>query len=242
MTLRTLFVIPIIVILLMTLALAGMIVSREWAGHIAGRLAIAATTRADILNRLEGQLAKERVATWDAFEAPYPLPDVDVSRLAGVRAETDRVLGALITNLRTAATNGVSGPEPFLGQVEASLAAARSQSDKLLNIDHPLRTYAAFRAVMPEMLGPAAILGPQLARAAAAAIKAEPELAGIIAVARIGLELRETLGRNRGDLAAQARCGGKTDRGRHKRDQSRPDRGRRDNETAEGHVLFGNSV
>ena len=47
---------------------------------------------------------------------------------------------------------------------------------------------------MPRMLGPAALLGPRLARVAAEVIKAEPELAGIIAVARIGLALRDTLG------------------------------------------------
>jgi HAMP domain-containing protein len=103
-------------------------------------------------------------------------------------------LAALIANLRTTVVNGVSGPEPFLGQIEASLAAARAQSDRLLNIDHPLRAYDAFRAVMPKMLGPSAILGPQLGRAAADAIKIEPELTGMIAVARIGLELREMLG------------------------------------------------
>jgi hypothetical protein len=195
MTLRTLFAIPIIVILLVTLALAGMIVSREWTGHVAGRVAIAATERADVLNRLEGQLAKERVITWDAFEAEYPLSDAVVSRITGVRAETDRAIAALIADERITAADGGSSPEPVRRQIEVSLAAARAQSDTLLNIDHSRRTYDAFRAAMPRLLGPAALVGPQLARAAADAIKAEPELAGIIAVARIGLELRGALGK-----------------------------------------------
>jgi methyl-accepting chemotaxis protein len=194
MTLKTLFSILISVILLVTLSLAGMIVSQEWSGHIRGNTAIAATNRATILNELEGQLAVERVASWDSFEADYPLPEPVAHRLAETRAETDRLLGALIENSRASATRDSGDVEPFLPAIQVSLVAAREQVDTLLRRPPSKRTYNSFLNLMPRMLGPAALLGPQLAGAAADVIKADPELAGIIAVARIGLALRDTLG------------------------------------------------
>src|SRR5271165_6361015 len=194
MTLKALFAIPIVVILLVSLALAGMIVSREWSGHARGRTAIDATNRALILNRLEGQLAKERVVSWDSFEADYPLPEAMQRRMADARAETDRLLAALITNSANSATGQALATEPGLARIEVSLAAARTGVDAILRVDHANRPYEAFIAVTPLMIGPARLLGPELAAAAAEVIKTAPELAGIIAVARIGLALRDTLG------------------------------------------------
>lgn len=193
MTLKALFTIPIAVILLVTLLLAGMIVSREWADHQRGSIAIAAATRASSLTRLESQLTVERNVTWRAFEAAFPLPEPVARQLAAARAETDQAIAAMIAISRIDTNGMANAPESFLIAVEAGIASGRSQTDALLKIDRPLRTYEAFTGVMPRMLGPALLFGPQLARAGADIIRSEPELAGIIAVARIGLALREQL-------------------------------------------------
>ena len=131
MTLKTLFSILISVILLVTLSLAGMIVSQEWSGHMRGSTAIAATERATILNGLEGQLSIERVASWDSFEADYPLPEPVAHRLADTRAETDRLLAALIENSRANAKRDSGDEEPFLPAIQVSLGDAREQVDRL---------------------------------------------------------------------------------------------------------------
>ena len=193
MTFKALFAIPILVILLVTLSLAGMIVSQEWAGHQRGAIAIAAVERADILNRLENQLSTERIATWDAFEADYPLPAPVAHELAASRAETDRVIGLLIANQRTDAVHA-NDREPWVPRIQASLAGGRERVDALLNTEPTNRTYEALRGIMPRMLTPVALLEPRLALTATAVITAEPDLAGIVAVARIGLALRDTLG------------------------------------------------
>src|ERR1700690_1332877 len=123
MTLRTLFATPIIVILLVTLSLAGMIVSQEWYGHQRGAIAIAATGRASLLNELEGQVGNERLVTWDASGAKYPLPDPIARQLARERGETGRIIDALFTLSRTAGLGKANDPEPFLPEVQANLAA-----------------------------------------------------------------------------------------------------------------------
>ena len=198
MTLRLLFAIPIVVILLVTLSLAGMIVSQEWAGHQRGKIAIAAAEQADVLNRLEGEMAAERIITWDAFEADYPLPEAVARRVADARAETDRALATLIANSAAHPDPRTDDAEPYLPRIQASLLAGRQRVDEVLNLDRPNRTYEEFLSIMPRMLGPATLLWPRLARTADLVIKAEPELAGIFAVARIGLVLRAALG----DIAA----------------------------------------
>lgn len=104
MTLRTLFATPIVVILLMTMSLAGMTVSREWYGQQRGRIAIAATERANLLNLLEGQLGNERVATWDALAADYPPATPVAHQLADARAETDRVIKELRRHAKSIAS------------------------------------------------------------------------------------------------------------------------------------------
>jgi hypothetical protein len=193
MTLRALFAIPIGVILLVTLSLAGMIVSREWSGHTRGFLAISATRRADVLTRLEGQLSRERAVTWRAFEADYPLPKPMARDLAATREETNREIDAMIALSLSGAEGEATVPESFLRDIRGSLASARDSSDALLGVAPPKRSHDALTAVMPRMLGPSLLFGPRLAGAASDVVDAEPKLAGIVAVARIGLELRDEL-------------------------------------------------
>jgi len=193
LTLKTLFAIPIVVILLVTLSLAGMIVSREWSGHARGEIAIAGTKRAEVLTRLEQQLTWERTVTWKAFEADYPLPERMRAELADVRAATGRDIDAMSAMARRDPDAWAAVPEEVLNAVRSKLAITRARSDALLSIDRRARSQAALADVMPRMLGPSLMFGPLLGRAAADVIDAEPELAGIVAVARIGLELREEL-------------------------------------------------
>ncbi len=196
MTLKALFAIPIVVILLVTLSLAGMTVSQEWAGHSRGALAIAATDRAGLLTELEQHLSKERTVTWKAFEADYPLPERMRAELENTRTETVQAINAMIVMLAREAREGgtQSGiPAEFPHAVLASLLQARARSDALLSIEPRWRSHEALSSVMPVMLGPSVLFGPLLARAGIELIDAEPELAGTIVVARIGLQLREEL-------------------------------------------------
>jgi hypothetical protein len=191
-TLKALFAIPIVVILLVTLSLAGMIVSREWSGHASGAVAIAATSLADALTRLQERLRQERTITLKAFQAIYPLPGTIREELGSARAGSDSDIATLLETARQAAGDPSIIPEAFLREVQASLVIAREQSDRLLSVDRPRRTHAALAAALSRRLGPS-LFGPSLSRAALGAIEAEPELAGIVGVARVGRELREEL-------------------------------------------------
>src|SRR5580698_4868380 len=100
MNLRTLFAIPIAVVVIVTLSLAGMLAGQGWSGQERGRVAVEAVERMRLLLALEGDLRQERIVSNLALGKPYPLPDPLVQRLAGARRDTDQRIRAAVAGLK----------------------------------------------------------------------------------------------------------------------------------------------
>lgn len=192
MTLRTLFAIPIAIILLVTLSLAGTITSEGWYGLQRGKAAVAAVERMQILLTLQGSLSTERITTNIILAAPYPLPAPQAERLAAARRETDRLTAALNIDLQSSAPD-VRRPDRVLLEVLVKLGAARAAADALVALDRPERTVAALNALVPLMLAAPLALEDPLASATGDVIAADPGMSGLLAVARTAASLREVL-------------------------------------------------
>ena len=89
MTLKTLFAIPIAVILIVTLSLAGMVAGQGWSGLVRGKAAVEAVERMRLLLALQTDLRAERVVSNFALGKPYPMADT-VAATAGRRAARHR--------------------------------------------------------------------------------------------------------------------------------------------------------
>jgi hypothetical protein len=76
MNLRTLFAIPIAVIMVVTLSLAGMVAGQGWSGLARGKAAIEAVERMRLLLALQTDLRAERVITNFVLGQPYPLTGI----------------------------------------------------------------------------------------------------------------------------------------------------------------------
>lgn len=197
MTLKTLFAIPIAIILLVTLSLAGTITSEGWSGLERGRAAVAAVERMQVLLTLQGSLGTERITTNVILAAPYPLPDPSALRLAAARRDTDRLIAALNFDPRSMVkdVDNVTHPDRDLLEVVIKLGVARAATDALVALDRPERTFAALNALVPLMLAPHMALEDPLASATDDVIAADPSMSGLLAVARIASSLREVLSR-----------------------------------------------
>src|SRR5580704_172004 len=99
MNLRTLFAIPIAVILIVTLSLAGMVAGQGWSSLVRGRAAIAAVERMRLLLALQTDLRAERIVTNFVLGRPRPLTEPAQERLAGARQETDRAVHEVAADL-----------------------------------------------------------------------------------------------------------------------------------------------
>ena len=73
MTLKTLFAIPITIILLVTLTLAGTIAGQGWTGQARGKAAAVAVESMRLLLLLQSDLRMERVATNLALAKDLPI-------------------------------------------------------------------------------------------------------------------------------------------------------------------------
>jgi hypothetical protein len=197
MTLRALFAIPIAVILLVTLSLAGMITGQTWSGLERGRAAVSAVERMRILLLLDGNLATERIMTNVALAASWPLTEASAARLATAKKETDERIEGLRANLNfSAATLGSPArPPPDLVELLIKLGTARAATYALLAADHPTRSFEALNALVSRMLAVSyALLGP-MASASLDVIAADPSLSGFLAMARIATSLRDEVSR-----------------------------------------------
>ncbi len=222
MTLRTLFVTPILLILLATLSLAGMLTSEELSGHARGKVAVAAVARMRLLVLLQNDLWTERSMSNAALAQPRPLPEAGVRFLSDIRRYTDQRLQALAALARS--RKGAASlmepallpmsefsmpappmpepymPEPYMIEMNAALQTARVTVNGLLANAHPANSALALNTVMTQMLAPSWALKEPMERASVDVAAASPGLSGLLAVARLAEMLRDDLSQIAGIL------------------------------------------
>ena len=97
MNLRTLFAIPIVIILIVTLSLAGMVAGQGWSGMVHGKAAIEAVERMQQFLAHDAKLRAERVVTNFVLGRPSPLARPVRDRLDRARRDTDQALRVVIS-------------------------------------------------------------------------------------------------------------------------------------------------
>ena len=195
MTLKTLFAIPIAVILLVTLALALMLAGQGWTGQARGKAAVEAVEGMRLLLLLQADLRSERVATNFALGAPYPMSEAVRARMDGVRREVDQRIATIIARLRANAKDGnTTLPEPYLATVMVRLGMARAAAGQLLSRPQNERTFFALNAVQPSMVWASQALDRPFERVSLAIIAADPGLSGLLIEQRLATSLRDHVG------------------------------------------------
>src|ERR1051326_3689037 len=115
MTLKNLFAVPVAIILLVTLSLAGMRGGEGWPSQSRGKQAVEAVENMWLLLVLQSDLRSERVVTNFVLGKPLPVPEPALARLAEARETTDERIRTIVGRLRANAvgTNGTV-PESYL--------------------------------------------------------------------------------------------------------------------------------
>ena len=199
MTLRTLFSIPVAIILLVTLSLAGMIMGQGWSDLVRGKQAVEVVERMRMLLQLQNDLRVERIAANLALGLSNPLPDQVLSRMHAARVETDRQAAAIVTHeslVRVAvseAPNGVPRGQ-YLDTTMAGLRRGRAMVDDLLAHDQRERSFPATKAAMSLMFSTSSFLEPPLERASGAVIAVDPGLSSLVVMERLTVALRDQIG------------------------------------------------
>ncbi len=191
MTLKTLFVIPIAIIMVMTLSLAGMIAGQGWSNQEHGRAAVRAVEQMRLLLQAQRSLMAESAATNLALTLPPPLETSETTALSTVRATADQQLRALVTDARTDTNYEAIG---VAAAFRLRLDALRKRNDKLIATERMDRTFREMSAVTPALLDLSSALEPALLRVSLAVTEAEPELTGLLTVSRLAASLRLTIG------------------------------------------------
>jgi hypothetical protein len=196
MTLRTLFAIPIAIILLVTLSLAGMVASQGWSGQAQGRAAVEAVERMRLLQELQTELRNERVVTNAALGNPWPIPEPVRHRLAGARRNTDHGIAAIDDRLTANIVYDANGDPPpaYLPIVRSRLASARAWIDAVLVSGPAGREFAQLNQAMPRMLAASEVLDEPLRRAGLAVTAADPGLSGLVIEDQLTATLRDHVG------------------------------------------------
>jgi methyl-accepting chemotaxis protein len=193
MNLRTLFAIPIAVILIVTLSLAGMVAGQGWSGMIRGKVAIETVERMRLLLALQTELRAERVVTNFVLGKPYPLAEAVRRRFDTTRRETDQALRAVVAELHAEAQGGANEarPDQYLGVVDDKLNAVRHVIDGLLARDLSERTLVELDTVMPRMIAVSQPVDAPLERAHLAVTAADESLSGLLTEDRLAESLRD---------------------------------------------------
>jgi len=191
MNLRTLFAIPIAVVLLVTLSLAGMMAGQGWSSLARGKATVEAVERMRLLLEVQTDLRTERLASNLALGKPYPLPETVKRRFDDARRHTDVGIAALAESTRGEAT---AAPDPYLTSVFVSLAAVRAAIDTLVASGQGARTFSALDTVMPRMIAVSHLLEDPLARASIAVTEVDPSLSGLVIQDRLTASLRDQVG------------------------------------------------
>lgn len=193
MRLKTLFALPIGIILLVTLVLGGTLASQGWSNQSRGRAAVEAVEAMRLLLLLQADMRAERIATNFALGTPFPILDTVRARLAAARQKTDRRL-ATIVRRETVAQNGMLRPAPYLTTVAIRLGVARAAADRLLALPVADRGFNALNAMQPKMVWVSQALERPIERASTAVIHADPSLSGLLIEQRLATSLRDHVG------------------------------------------------
>jgi hypothetical protein len=188
MTLRTLFTIPVAMILLVVLSLAGMLVAEGLTTLNQGDVAVAAVNRMRELVLLQSDLWSERVVSNAAMSQDLPLSADTTHGLAAERAKVDARLDTL-TFSRAARRTGK--PEPYLTDLRTRVTAVRAEVDRLLTRPRATRTFEEESGVMPMMLAASRVMEEPLAHAAMDVIAADRGLSGLMTAARLSALLKD---------------------------------------------------
>jgi len=196
MNLRTLFAIPIAVILIVTLLLAGMVAERGWSGLVRGKVAIEAVERMRLLLALQTNLRAERVVTNFVLGKPFPLAEPARRRFDSARRDTDQALRTVLAEVRLEAEGGANEAPPaeYLDMVNLRLNAVRSMIDQLMARDLSGRTLVELDTVMPSMLAVAQLIDGPSEHANLAVTVADESLSGLLTEDRLAESLRDQVG------------------------------------------------
>jgi hypothetical protein len=196
MTLKTLFAIPIAIILLVTLSLAGMVATQGWSGQVQGRAAVEAVERMRLLQELQSELRAERLVSNFALGSPWPTPGAVRQRLVDARRDTDRGIAAIDNRLMANIVYDSNGDPPpaYLPTVRTRLTAARAWIDALLVGSPAGRSFVSLNETMPRMLAVSQVLDEPLNRASLAVTAADPALSGLVIEDRLTASLRDHVG------------------------------------------------
>jgi hypothetical protein len=199
MTLRTLFSIPVAIILLVTLSLAGMIMGQGWSDLLRGKQAVEVVERMRTLLQLQNDLRVERIAANLALGMSNPLPEQVASRMYAARVDTDRQAAAIVAHDKmirggtSERPNGVPRGQ-YIGTTMATLRRGRAMVDDLLARNQSDRSFPATNAAMSVMFSTSDFLEPPLERASGAVISVDPALASLVVMERLAVALRDQVG------------------------------------------------
>jgi hypothetical protein len=194
MNLRTLFAIPIAVILIVTLLLAGMVAEQGWSGLVRGKVAIEAVERMRLLLALQTKLRAERVVTNFVLGKPFPLAEPARRQFDSARRDTDQALLTVLAEVRVEAGANRAPPNQYLDMVNLRLNAVRNMIDQLMARDLSGRTLVELDTVMPHMLAVAQLIDGPLEHANLAVTAADESLSGLLTEDRLAESLRDQVG------------------------------------------------
>jgi HAMP domain-containing protein len=191
MTLKTLFAIPITIILLVTLVLAGTIAGQGWTGQARGKAAAVAVESMRLLLLLQSDLRMERVATNLALAKDLPISKAVVARLEEARQETDGRAAQIVRGLRIGRMVDAVLPEPYMATLLVRLGMSRAAIDHFLAIPRKERTFTALSAIQPRMVSVSQALEQPIERAGQAVTLADATLSGLLTEERLSASLRD---------------------------------------------------
>ena len=206
MTLRTLFAIPIAIVLLVTLSLAAMMAGQGWSNQVNGRAAVTAVEGMRLLVDIETALRAERVASNLALGKPFPLSESVHARLDDARRRTNQGINAIVTDLNIGGPDG-SVSQPELANLATDLWAIRATIDQLVARGLENRTHDELSAVMPRMIAVSQLLRDPLERAIVAVTQIDPGLSGLVTEERLSVSLRYQIGAVSARLLPRANLG-----------------------------------
>ena len=213
MTLKTLFAIPIAIVLLVTLSLAGMALSEGWSGRARSKDAVEAVEQLLLLQNLQSDLRAERVASSSALGTAWPTPELVRQRLAETRRNADRAIAAIADQPTATIAYDANGDPPlaYLPIVRTRLASARAWIDGLMDSSPPVRGFARLNEAMPRLLAVSEALYEPSTQARLVVTAADPALSGLVIEDRLTTLLRDQLGLIAAVLRPRANAGERPD-------------------------------
>jgi hypothetical protein len=194
---RTLLIIPLAVILLVTGLLSSMLAGQAITGYRNGVTATQDVERLRLLLSAQVKLSIERIATNAALTVERPMPALFAAQLEQARAASSLVIDAAIAFARDNAVRGVARNKSVseIEAIDTALRQARASADNLLALDRPARSYQAIRDATEAMIDIVPRFEAPVLEAVIDTTATDPELAGLLNVARLAINLREASGR-----------------------------------------------